>query len=127
MSKKLFLDWPFILVDLLSSEVVPRVLSHLQTLISNNDIATEELLDSNSDCVFWLRMMEAIRDPYTLERMSEQILHQLATLHPNDIQAYWVLWLLFHRNFKLHTSIRLVDVFVTLLPFIMLGSVGWLC
>lgn len=68
--------------------------------------------------------MEAIRDPYTLERMSEQILHQLATLHPNDIQAYWVLWLLFHRNFKLHTSIRLVDVFVTLLPFIMLGSVG---
>lgn len=98
----------------MSSEVVPRVLSHVQScLSSSNDLVTEELIESNPDSVFWLRMMEAIRDPYTIERISEQILRQLPTQHANDIQAYWVLWLLFHRSFKLQASIRLVDIIVT--------------
>ncbi|KAF7834703.1 telomere length regulation protein TEL2-like protein isoform X1 [Senna tora] len=100
--------------DLLSSEVIPRVLSHVQTLLSSSALVSEELLELNPDSFFWLRMLEAIRDPYTVERISEQILHQLATQHASDIQAYWVLWLLFHRSFKLQASFRsmFVDKFL---------------
>ncbi|KAJ1396247.1 Telomere length regulation protein, conserved domain [Sesbania bispinosa] len=59
-------------------------------------------------------MMESIKDPYTTERISEQILHKLEAQHANDVQAYWVLWLLFHRIFKLQASVRsmFVDKFL---------------
>jgi len=50
--------------------------------------------------------MESISDPYTMERMSELILQKLATQDANDVQAYWLLWLLFHRIFKLQASVR---------------------
>ncbi|KAK4256981.1 hypothetical protein QN277_006633 [Acacia crassicarpa] len=99
---------------LLSSEVIPRVLSHVQSCLLSNESLTEELLDLNPDSVFWLRMMDAIRDPYTVERISEQVLHQLASQQANDILAYWVLWLLFHRTFKHQASVRslFVDKFL---------------
>ncbi|KAI9100209.1 hypothetical protein K1719_024427 [Acacia pycnantha] len=99
---------------LLSSEVIPRVLSHVQSCLLSNESLTEELLDLNPYSIFWLRMMEAIRDPYTVERISEQVLHQLASQHANDILAYWVLWLLFHHTFKHQASVRslFVDKFL---------------
>ncbi|XP_054809149.1 uncharacterized protein LOC129311141 isoform X1 [Prosopis cineraria] len=100
--------------DLLSSEVTSQVLSHIQSCLKSNDSLTEELLESNPDSVFWLRMMEAIRDPFAVERISEQILHQLVSRHADDILAYWVLWLLFHRTFKHQASVRslFVDKFL---------------
>ncbi|XP_061359782.1 uncharacterized protein LOC133303831 [Gastrolobium bilobum] len=101
--------------DQLSSELIPRVLRLVNScLSSSNNSVTKELLESKPDSMFWLRLMESIRDPYTMERISEQILHKLATQHANDVQAYWVLWLLFHRNFKLQVSVRsmFVDKFL---------------
>ncbi|KAK7282002.1 hypothetical protein RIF29_10458 [Crotalaria pallida] len=97
--------------DLLSSELIPRVLRLVNSCLSSiNDSITEKSLESKPDFIFWLKMMETIRDPYTTERISEQILHQLATQHVNDVQAYWVLWLLFHRNLKLQASFRSIFV-----------------
>jgi len=75
-------------------------------LSSNNDSITKELLALKPDMVFWSRIMESISDPYTKERISELILHKLATQDANDVQAYWLLWLLFHRIFKLQASVR---------------------
>ncbi|KAL1363769.1 hypothetical protein HN51_011952 [Arachis hypogaea] len=101
--------------DLLSSELVPRVLRLVKKcLSSSNHSSTKGLLESNPDFMCWSIIMEAIRDPYTMERISEHILHQLATHHADDVQAYWVLWLLFHRNFKVQASIRsmFVDKFL---------------
>lgn len=104
------------LVDLLSCELIPRVIRLINScLSSSNDIITEQVLESKPETMFWLRMMESIRDPYTMERISEQILHQLVTHHANDVQAYWVLWLLFHRLFKLRASVRWV------------GNINWFC
>lgn len=54
--------------------------------------------------------MEAIRDPYAVERISELLLRQLATEHVSDVEAYWIIWLLFHRMFDHQTSIRSVDL-----------------
>ncbi|XP_052731619.1 uncharacterized protein LOC108331442 isoform X4 [Vigna angularis] len=94
--------------DLLSSELIPEVLRLVNgCLSSNNDSITKELLVSKPIMVFWSRIMESISDPYTTERISEVILQKLATQDANDVHAYWLLWLLFHRIFKLQASVRL--------------------
>ncbi|ESW09945.1 hypothetical protein PHAVU_009G168800 [Phaseolus vulgaris] len=101
--------------DLLSSELIPEVLRLVNScLSSNNDSVTKELLESKPDMVFWSRIMESISDPYTVERISELILQKLATQDASDVQAYWLMWLLFHRNFKLQASVRsmFVDKFL---------------
>ncbi|KAL9314031.1 hypothetical protein ACSQ67_019483 [Phaseolus vulgaris] len=101
--------------DLLSSELIPEVLRLVNgCLSSNNDSVTKELLESKPDMVFWSRIMESISDPYTVERISELILQKLATQDASDVQAYWLMWLLFHRIFKLQASVRsmFVDKFL---------------
>ncbi|KAK2390956.1 hypothetical protein P8452_28149 [Trifolium repens] len=101
--------------DLLSSELIPRVVRLVNNCLSSNDSSiNEDVLESKPEAVFWLRMMESITDPYTTERISEQILHKLASQNTNDVQAYWVLWLFFHRIFNLRASVRsmFVDKFV---------------
>jgi telomere length regulation protein len=103
----LFPDQIYFLVDLLSSELVPRVLRLVNScLSSSNNSIIEEVLESKPEAMFWLSMMESIRDPYTTEKISEQILHELASQQANDVQAYWVLWLFFHRNIKFQASVR---------------------
>jgi telomere length regulation protein len=103
----LFPDQIYFLVDLLSSELIPRVVRLLNNCLSSNDSSiNEDVLESKPEAVFWLRMMESITDPYTTERISEQILHELASQNTNDVQAYWVLWLFFHRIFNLRASVR---------------------
>ncbi|KAH1255068.1 hypothetical protein GmHk_04G011360 [Glycine max] len=101
--------------DLLTSELIPEVFRLVNSLLSShNDSVTNELFESKPDTVFWSRIMETISDPYTVERISELILHKLATQDADDVQAYWVLWLLFHRIFKLQPSVRsmFVDKFL---------------
>jgi len=103
----LFPDQIYFLLDLLSSELVPRVLRLINScLSSSNNSINEEVLESKPEAMFWLSMMESIRDPYTMEKISEQILHELASQQANDVQAYWVLWLFFHRTIKLQASVR---------------------
>lgn len=51
-------------------------------------------------------MMESITDHFALERLSEELLRQLAAENVKDLEAYWVLWLLFHRTFMDQTAIR---------------------
>lgn len=50
--------------------------------------------------------MEAMKDQYAIERFSEELLRQLATQNVSDVEAYWTLWLLFHRIVKQKTNIR---------------------
>lgn len=109
----MFPDSISFLVDLLTSELIPEVFRLVNSLLSShNDSVTNELFESKPDTVFWSRIMESISDPYTVERISELILHKLATQDADDVQAYWVLWLLFHRIFKLQPSVRWVKILV---------------
>ncbi|XP_031251325.1 telomere length regulation protein TEL2 homolog [Pistacia vera] len=101
--------------DVLSSEVVLRVLRHVQNvLFSNSDVAPKDIFGSNPESIIWSKMMEAIKDPYAVERMSEKLLHQLAIDSVTDCEAYWIIWLLFHQLFHHQTSIRsmFVDKFL---------------
>lgn len=96
---------------MLSSEVVLRVLRHIKSvLLSNSDVAPKDIFESNPESIVWSKMMEVIKDLYAVERMSEQLLHQLAIDNVTDSEAYWIIWLLFHRLFHQQTSIRSVDI-----------------
>ncbi|XP_024025007.1 telomere length regulation protein TEL2 homolog isoform X1 [Morus notabilis] len=102
-------------VDVFASEVVPRVLRHVQRLLSSTvDSLVLDVIDSNPASQFWLNMMLSVNDSYAVERMSEQLLHELATQRVSDVEAYWVLWLLFHRIFAQQASLRsmFVDKFL---------------
>ncbi|OMP04827.1 hypothetical protein COLO4_09267 [Corchorus olitorius] len=97
--------------DVLLSEVTPQVLRHVRSCLSSNtDKVETDVFESNSESQFWLKIMEAITDPYTVERISEQLLRQLETEHASDIEAYWILWILFHLLLKHQSSVRSIFV-----------------
>ncbi|XVF54627.1 hypothetical protein PTKIN_Ptkin05aG0196600 [Pterospermum kingtungense] len=101
--------------DVLSSEVTPQILRHVRSCLSpNTDVVDTDVFESNPESQFWLTIMEAITDLYTVERISEQLLRQLAIEHATDIEAYWVLWILFHQLLKRQSSVRsmFVDKFL---------------
>jgi telomere length regulation protein len=96
--------------DVLLSEITPWVLGHVRSFLSSNvGSVVADVFDSDTGSQFWLKMIEAIKDPYAVERMSELLLHHLAAEHASDVEAYWTLWLLFHRTFRHQTSVRLVS------------------
>ncbi|XP_068642099.1 uncharacterized protein [Aristolochia californica] len=80
--------------DVLLNEMVPQILQHVRCCLSS--ITGSELI-SQSESLFWLSLMEAVRDPYAIERISEGLLRQLAVQIVYDTEAYWTLWLLFHQ------------------------------
>ncbi|KAK3040594.1 hypothetical protein RJ639_026915, partial [Escallonia herrerae] len=93
--------------DVLLSEVIPRILNHVRNLLSpETDMVVSESFESQAGFRFWFKMMEAIKDSYAVERLSEQLLHNLAAQNASDLEAYWVLWILFHQLFDHQTSIR---------------------
>ncbi|XP_075662272.1 uncharacterized protein LOC142631834 isoform X2 [Castanea sativa] len=101
--------------DVISSEITPRVLRHVRSFLSSNiDSSVADVFESDPGSWFWLKMIEAIKDPYAVERLSEQLLHYLAIEHASDVEAYWFFWLLFHQTFKNQASVRsmFVDKFL---------------
>ncbi|XWS51359.1 hypothetical protein CRYUN_Cryun12cG0170100 [Craigia yunnanensis] len=101
--------------DVLLSEVTPQILRHVRSCLSpNTDVVDTDVFESSPESKFWLKITEAITDPYTVERISEQLLRQLATEHASDIEAYWVLWILFRQLLKRQSSVRsmFVDKFL---------------
>ncbi|KAK9673039.1 hypothetical protein RND81_12G142000 [Saponaria officinalis] len=106
--------------DLLLSELIPHILKRVRSFLSSHtDTNLKDSFMLDFSFKFWFLMMEIIKDAYAVERMAEQILHQLVAECANDIEAYWVLWILFHRSFKLQTSVRFlfVEKFVLLKIF----------
>ncbi|KAL6182564.1 hypothetical protein ACLB2K_043983 [Fragaria x ananassa] len=94
-------------VDVLLSEIIPRILRHVRSLSSSTmESLGSDVLESSPGSQFWLNLIQAIKDSYAVERMSEQLLYQLATEQVGDVEAYWILWLLFHRVFKCQISVR---------------------
>ncbi|KAF5807033.1 putative telomere length regulation protein [Helianthus annuus] len=93
--------------DLLLSEMVPRIVTQVQSVVQpGSDLTVSEAFKSKPGLQFWSKIMEAIKDSYAVERISEQLLHRLATQRINDVEGYWILWLLFHQIFELQSSIR---------------------
>lgn len=102
--------------DVLLSEVTPQILRYVRSCLSSskNSSVSKDLIESNHESQFWMRLMEAIVDPFAVERISEQLLHQLVAENASDVEAYWTLWLLFNRLLKYQTTARsmFVDKFL---------------
>ncbi|XP_071692455.1 uncharacterized protein [Rutidosis leptorrhynchoides] len=93
--------------DVLLSEMIPRIVSEVRVILHpGGDSIDTEAIQSKLDLQFWSKIMEAIKDSHAVERISEQLLQKLAALHINDVEGYWILWLLFHRIYELQASVR---------------------
>lgn len=85
------------------------MLSHVRSFISScgsSSSLAPGVFESNPGSQFWLRMMETIKDQYTVERILEQLFIQLATECASDTEAYWIIWILFHRSSENQISVR---------------------
>lgn len=97
----------FMFADVLLSEIVPRILRYAQRfIVSNSNLPDVDAFESQSGSQFWFNIMEAIKDQYAVEKLSEQLLHQLVTENASDVEAYWTVWILFHQIFKHQTSVK---------------------
>ncbi|CAH2064846.1 unnamed protein product [Thlaspi arvense] len=95
------------LSDLLLSEVTPHVLAHVRRLLNSKEGLFEiEAFQLDPTPRIWSKTMEAVTDPYAVEKMAEQLLHQLYAKHASDVEAFWTIWTLFHRNVKHQASLR---------------------
>ncbi|XP_031405287.1 telomere length regulation protein TEL2 homolog isoform X2 [Punica granatum] len=98
-------------VDVLMSEVIARILHHIRSLISSSSSPlVPDVVKLHPGSQFWLKMMETMRDPYAVEKMLEQLLRHLATGCVNDVEAYWIIWILFHKLIKNQISVRALFV-----------------
>ncbi|KAI7727435.1 hypothetical protein M8C21_020440 [Ambrosia artemisiifolia] len=94
--------------DVLLSEMVPRIVTQVHSLVQpGSDLTVSETFKSKPGLQFWSKIMEANKDSYAVERISEQLLHKLATQNINDVEGYWILWLLFHQIFELQSSVSI--------------------
>lgn len=97
--------------DILTVEIIPRLLEVVRSpLLPSDDSFGPTLLLSDPRAQFWVKLLEAIHDPYATERMSEQLLHVLYAENASDVEAYWCLWILFHRTLKAQSSMRFMFV-----------------
>ncbi|PKU67816.1 telomere length regulation protein TEL2 homolog [Dendrobium catenatum] len=97
--------------DILADEMIPRILDIVQSCLSSKSYsAITTVFEKSSRSMFWLRIVEAIKDRYAMERLSEVLLRQLSTKNISDVEAYWTLWLLFNRCFKLENTMRAMFV-----------------
>ncbi|KAK9108368.1 hypothetical protein Syun_024379 [Stephania yunnanensis] len=101
--------------DIIIVEMIPRILDFVRSCLSaGTDHFNLDLISSKPRFVFWTRMIEAIKDPYAVERLSEYFLRKLAASNATDLEAYWILWVLFHQTIKQQISVRsmFVDKFL---------------
>ncbi|XP_057459915.1 uncharacterized protein LOC130750362 isoform X2 [Actinidia eriantha] len=93
--------------DVLLRQVIPQILAHVRSILSSNaDVVVTEAFETKAGLWFWFKFMVAIKDPYVVETLSEKLLHQLAAEHVTDLEAYWVLWILFHSIYECQTPFR---------------------
>ncbi|CAB88328.1 putative protein [Arabidopsis thaliana] len=101
------------LSDLLLSEVTPHVLAQVRRLLNSKIGAIEvDTFQLDPTTRIWSKTMEAVTDPYAVEKMAEQLLHQLYAEHPSDVEAFWTIWTLFHRNVIHQASVRQAKCFL---------------
>ncbi|KAL8456813.1 hypothetical protein ACS0TY_034887 [Phlomoides rotata] len=97
--------------DVLLSEVIPLILGHVRSVLSpTSDLSISEIFESKPGFRFWLKIMEAVNDPHSVERIAEELLRQLAAQNLNAIEGYWILRILFGQVYENRTSIRFAFV-----------------
>lgn len=94
---------------MLLSVLIPQILGHVRSVLSlKSDLPIGEIFESKPGFRFWLNIMEAVNDSHSVERIAEELLHQLALQNVNDVEGYWTLWILFSRISERQSSVRYV-------------------
>ncbi|KAJ3675463.1 hypothetical protein LUZ60_004505 [Juncus effusus] len=97
--------------DILVSEIIQRIYELIKSCLSTNSKeCISALIESTPKSQFWLNLIETMKDPYSIERLTEAILRQLAVKNVTDSEAYWILWLLFNKSCNKSDSIRVMFV-----------------
>lgn len=97
--------------DVLLSEIILKILGQVRSVISSSsDLAFSEIFESKPGLRFWLKIIEAVNDSHSVERIAEELLRQLATQKLNEVEGYWILWMLFGRICRCNPSIRFTFV-----------------
>ncbi|KAF8652922.1 hypothetical protein HU200_062351 [Digitaria exilis] len=96
---------------ILVAELIPRIRNHLHRCVpSDHKAISPEMIQHVSQSQFWFNMVETMRDQHSIERLTEELLRQLASQHISDEEAYWILWTLFNQSFKRLTVMRAMFV-----------------
>ncbi|XP_057806839.1 uncharacterized protein LOC131021593 [Salvia miltiorrhiza] len=97
--------------DVLLSEIIAKILGQVRSMLSStSDLALSETFESRPAFRFWSKIIEAVNDSHSVERIAEELLRQLATQKLNEVEGYWILWMLFSRIYKRHPSVRFTFV-----------------
>jgi len=92
---------------ILVAELIPKIRNHLHRCVPPDHRAiSPEMIQHVCQSQFWFNMVEAMRDQHSIERLTEELLRQLASQHISDEEAYWILWTLFNQSFKRLTVMR---------------------
>lgn len=97
------------LADVLLSEITPQILRHVRSCLSSDEMQSDAF-GSNLNSQIWSKLMEAVTDPFAIERFAEQLLHQIASQQTTEDEAYWTVWVLFHQLIKYRISVRFPNV-----------------
>ncbi|WVZ74732.1 hypothetical protein U9M48_022882 [Paspalum notatum var. saurae] len=94
-------------IGILVAELIPRIRNHLHRCVpADYKAISPNMIEHVSQSQFWFNMVEAMRDQHSVERLTEELLRQLASNHISDGEAYWILWTLFNQSFKRLTVMR---------------------
>ncbi|XP_051193975.1 uncharacterized protein [Lolium perenne] len=91
----------------LVAELIPMIRNHLQRCVaSDRKTIVPDMVKNVSQSRFWFNVVEALRDQHSIERLTEEMLLQLASQHISDEEAYWILWTLFNQSIMHMTVMR---------------------
>ncbi|TVU29397.1 hypothetical protein EJB05_20961 [Eragrostis curvula] len=91
----------------LVAELIPRIRNHLNRCVaSDHKSLSPDMISHVSQSQFWFNMVESMKDQHSIERLTEELLRQLASQHTSDEEAYWILWTLYNRSFTRLTVMR---------------------
>ncbi|KAK4779162.1 hypothetical protein SAY86_006690 [Trapa natans] len=93
-------------VDVLMSEVTTQMLNYARSFLSTSLPLVPDILKSHPGYFFWSNLMGTVKDIYAVEKMLEHLLLQLASEGVNELEAYCIIWILFHKLLKNQISIR---------------------
>ncbi|KAL1567897.1 telomere length regulation protein TEL2 [Salvia divinorum] len=93
--------------DVMLREIIPKILGQVRCVLSStSDLALSEIFESRPGFRFWLKIVEVINDFHSVERIAEELLRQLPIQKLNEVEGYWILWVLFNRIYRRQPSIR---------------------
>jgi len=93
--------------------MITVLIQHVRSYLDSESAAMHtptELVNKTCELNFWQAIAAAIKDSYAMERWTEALLREMVIANLNDVEAYWIIWMLFDEIFKNKASIRFLSL-----------------